>query len=59
MDLEAPQFEYFFQKLEHFTKSYGVFFWYMAYTFWGLKYDYFGYFKGYARYGAEIRLFSA
>ena len=28
----------------------------MAYTFCGLKYVYWGYFKGYAKYGAEIRI---
>ena len=46
-------------KTDIFTKSYGVFFWQRAYTFWGLKYVYWGYFKGYAKYGAKIRIFSA
>ncbi len=60
-DFGDHRFEIFFQKnifLPIFTKSWSVFFWGGANIFWGLKYVYWGYFKGYAKFGAEIRIFS-
>jgi hypothetical protein len=45
-------------KMDILTKSERIFCWWGAYIFWDLQCVYWGYFKGYVKFGAEIRIFS-